>query len=168
MALVVLVGLPGSGKTTTGRALAQSLGRSFVDTDDIFSEREHLSVQDYLRANGEGSFRERELAALGQALSTTGVVSTGGGMITTAEARRLLRQELTVWLDCFDEVLVTRVLEGDRPLLGDEPEERLGGLRAQREALYLEVSRCRIDSSRPVDELVAQLTGIVESNQASS
>ena len=168
MALVVLVGLPGAGKTTTGRALARTMGRRFVDTDDIFFEREHVSVQEYLRTQGEASFRERELAALNQSLSTSSVVSTGGGMVTTAAARGLLAQELTVWLDCSDEVLLTRVLEGDRPLLGDVPEDGLRELRARRDALYLEVSRYRVDASRPVDELVTQLVDIVESAQATS
>jgi shikimate kinase len=168
VALIVLVGLPGSGKTTTGRALAQTLGRSFVDTDEVFFDRERQSVQDYLRAHGEAQFRERELLALSRALGTTGVVATGGGTVTTAPARHLLGQELTVWLDCPDEVLVARVVEGDRPLLGDDPAERLRELRAQRDDLYLEVSRFRVDSSRPVDRLITQLASIVEATQASS
>jgi shikimate kinase len=168
VALVVLVGLPGSGKTTTGRALAQILGRSFVDTDDVFFEREHVRVQDFLRSHDEAQFRERELLALSQALATADVVSTGGGVVTTAAARELLGQELTVWLDCSDEVLMTRVIGGDRPLLGDDPEERLVELRAQRDAHYLEVSRFRVDSSRPMDQLITQLASIVESTQATS
>ena len=168
MALVVLVGLPGSGKTTTGRALAHDLGCQFVDTDEIFLEREHVSVQDYLRTHGEALFRERELLALGQALATSGVVSTGGGMVSTLAARHLLSEQLTVWLDCSDDVLVTRVLQGDRPLLGDDPRSRLVELRAQRDALYLEVSRHRIDSNRPVHELVAQFVGFVESSAGTS
>lgn len=168
MALVVLVGLPGSGKTTTGRSLARALGSSFVDTDDIFLAREGVSVQDFLRSQGEVLFRERELAALSQSLVSSGVVSTGGGSVSTSPARRLLLEQLTVWLDCSDEVLVQRVLEGDRPLLGDAPEARVVELRAQRDPLYLEVSRFRVDSGRPLDELVAQLVDIVESAASSS
>jgi shikimate kinase len=168
VALIVLVGLPGSGKTTTGRALAQTLGRGFVDTDEVFFDREQMSVQDYLRSHGEAQFRERELLVLSQALGTTGVVSTGAGAVTTAPARRLLGKELTVWLECPDEVLVARVLEGDRPLLGDDPAVRLRELRAQRDALYLEVSRFRVNSSQPMDRLIMQLASIVETTQASS
>jgi shikimate kinase len=168
VALIVLVGLPGSGKTTTGRALAQALGRRFVDTDEVFFENEGESVQDYLRAHGEAQFRVRELLALSQALGIPGVVATGGGAVTTVPARRLLGSELTVWLDCPDEVLVARVIEGDRPLLGDDPAEGLRELRAQRDALYLEVSRCRVDSSQPMDRLITQLASIVETTQASS
>ena len=75
MADAVLVGLPGSGKTTTGRALAQLLGRDFVDTDDIFFERERATVQDYLRTHDEADFRRRELDALTQAIASPGIVA---------------------------------------------------------------------------------------------
>jgi shikimate kinase len=165
---VVLVGLPGSGKTTTGRALALTLGRAFMDTDDVFFDREHVSVQDYLRAHDEETFRERELAALRHALSRNGVVATGGGVVSTAHARRLLSSELTVWLDCPDDILVARILDGDRPLLGDEPAARMAELRERRDALYADVSRFRIDSSRPIDQLLVELLDIVESAQAPS
>lgn len=168
MAHVVLVGLPGSGKTTTGRALALTLGRAFVDTDDVFFEREHVSVQDYLRAHDEETFRERELTALRHALSHDGVVATGGGVVSTDRARRLLSSELTVWLDCPDEVLVARVLDGDRPLLGEEPAARMAELRERRDGLYAEVSRFRVDSNRPIDQQLGELLDIVESAQAPS
>lgn len=168
MADVVLVGLPGSGKTTTGCALADTLGRIFVDVDDVFFEREGVSVQDYLRAHGESDFRERELAALGRALNGPGVVATGGGVVTTPEARRLLTPQFTVWLDCPDEVLVARVTEGDRPLLGEDPASRLAELRATRDPLYARVSRFRVDAGRPIEEVLTQLLEIVETSEAPS
>jgi shikimate kinase len=168
MADAVLVGLPGSGKTTTGRALAQVLGRDFVDTDDVFFEREHVSVQDYLRAHDEADFRRREIEALTQALESPGIVATGGGIVTTPAARQLLGGELTVWLDCPNEVLVTRVATGDRPLLGSDPATHLSRLREEREALYREVSRFKVDSSESLEQLVLRLLNIVENAQTSS
>ncbi len=163
MALVVLVGLPGSGKTTVGRSLATVLERTFVDTDDLFAEREGVSVQDYLRSHSEESFRERELLALRAALNSHDVVATGGGVVITPEARQLLSEEMTVWLDCPDEELRSRVRAGDRPLLGDDPAARLSELRAQREALYAAVARVRVDARGPFEEVVTRLRTVVES-----
>jgi shikimate kinase len=168
MADLVLVGLPGAGKTTVGRALAQRLDVEFFDTDEVFFERERVSVQDFLRANDERSFRERELAALRQAIVGSGVVATGGGTVSTPDARRLLGGELTVWLDCADDVLVARVAGGDRPLLGDDPVGRIKELRAAREKLYDHVSRCRVDSSGPLEGLIQQLLAIVAESEATS
>jgi len=168
MADAVLVGLPGSGKTTAGRALAQVLGRDFIDTDDVFFEREHVSVQDYLRSHDEVHFRSREIEALTEALASPGIVATGGGIVTTPVARELLRGELTLWLDCPDDVLVARIASGDRPLLGAEPAPRLATLRGEREALYREVSRVKVDSSEPLEQLVIRLLAIVENAQATS
>ncbi len=163
---MVLVGLPGSGKTTAGRALAAALGRDFVDTDEVFARREHVSVQDYLREHSEASFRERELAALAEALSGAGVVATGGGVVTTVDARRLLGDELTVWLDCSDDELAARVIGGDRPLLDADPLTRLRELRAARGAFYAEVARHRVDSSAQVAALVARLRDLVDAAAA--
>jgi shikimate kinase len=163
---VVLVGLPGSGKTTAGRALAELTGRSFVDTDDAFVEHEGVSVQEFLRHHGEADFRERETRTLSRVLPVTDVVATGGGVVTSDAARRLLREQVTVWLDCPDEVLIERVADGDRPLLGDDPAGRLAQLRRERDALYREVSRRRVESDQPLERLVAQLRDIVDAAPA--
>ena len=161
MALLVLVGLPGSGKTTVGRELAQHLEAPFNDADHLFFERESRSVQDFLREHDESQFREVELLVLEDALRKPGVLSTGGGVVTTPAARRLLHEHFTVWLDCDNDVLAQRVRSGDRPLLGDDPVARLLEVRAQRETFYAQVSRCRIDSNRPVPEVVAELLEMV-------
>ena len=166
MSDIVLVGLPGSGKTTTGRALARTLDVSFVDVDDLFFSREGVSVQDYLRAHGESDFRELELAALAEGLVGRGVVATGGGAVTTPAARTLLTTQLTVWLDCPVEKLAKRVVGGDRPLLGDDPPGRLAALRTERERFYAEASQHRVDSGRPLPEVLNQLLVILETSRA--
>ncbi|HEY5302478.1 MAG TPA: shikimate kinase [Acidimicrobiales bacterium] len=168
MSDVILVGLPGSGKTTAGRAVAEALQRSFVDTDDVFFELEHVSVQEYLRSFGEPKFRERELLALRHALVNYDVVATGGGVVTTSEARALLSSELTVWLDCSDDVLVERVRGGDRPLLAGDVATRMRELREQRGALYAVVSRSRVDTAGPLDDVTTELRGVIENAQTPS
>ena len=157
VARVVLVGLPGVGKTTVGRALAQVLDTAFVDTDDLFARREGVSVPDFLRDHGEVEFRRHEIDALEAALVGGAVVATGGGVVSTPAARELLGSQLTVWLDASDETIVTRTHGGDRPLLGGDPGASLAGLRERREDLYREVSRLRLDASRPVAEVVGDV-----------
>lgn len=153
----MLVGLPGTGKTTVGRALARALGEEFSDTDEVFAEREGETVQDFLRGHGEPRFRERELDALMVALARAGVVATGGGIVTTPGARAVLEKEFTVWLTCPDDELLVRVAEGDRPLLGDQPRDQLERLRAEREPWYGEVSRVRVDADRAVEDIVDEV-----------
>lgn len=167
MTHVVLVGLPGSGKTTVGRALAHALSGTFVDVDDVFWQREGVSVQEFLRTHDESDFRRRELRALRQALQGPAVVATGGGTVTIAAARAMLATEFTVWLDCPDEVLTNRVRDGDRPLLGEDPATRLAELRAKRQSLYEEVSAFRVDAGRPVDAVVDELLIILETPRTS-
>lgn len=168
MARIVLVGLPGTGKSTVGRALAEVLGESFCDTDEVFTELEHVSVQDYLRGYGEVWFRKRETNALRVALVRAAVVATGGGIVTTANARRILENEFTVWLTCHDDELLARVRDGDRPLLGENPRERLAQLRGEREEWYRQVSRCGVTSDRPVAQVVDELVRLVHQEMASS
>ncbi len=166
MARVVLVGLPGTGKPTVGRALALALGEDFVDTDDVFEELEEESAPDYLRHHGEAHFRQREIRALATALTRADVVATGGGVVTSPEARDTLRGQFTVWLDCPDEAILDRVGEGDRPLLGDRPQEQLARLRDEREEWYRQVSQRRVDAERSVSDIVGELLEVVSRNGA--
>lgn len=158
---IVLVGLPGTGKTTAGRALARALGEDFVDTDDVFGELEGEPVPDFLRRHGETLFREHEFRALETALARATVVATGGGVVTTPQAREVLRREFTIWLTCPDDELILRVGDGDRPLLGERPRDRLAELRSEREGWYREVSKARVDADRAVEDVVAELVRIV-------
>ena len=154
MTRLVLVGLPGTGKTTVARALSTVWGVEVLDTDDLLSQAVGLAAPQYLREHGEEQFRRREYEALLEALGSDAVVSTGGGIVTLAEARQALAASRTYWLDCADEEILVRVGEGDRPLLGEDRAGSLARLRAQREPWYREVSRARIDSSGTLDDVV--------------
>jgi len=157
MARLVLVGLPGVGKTTVAQALGLAFDCSVRDTDAVFADREGASVQQVLRERGEVVFRALEAECLASLIGEDVIISTGGGIVTTAQSRALLKGEPTFWLDAPDEVLLTRVGDGDRPLLGDAPAERLVTLRAEREAFYEEVATVRIDASGDVATTVAAI-----------
>jgi shikimate kinase len=163
MARLVLVGLPGAGKTTLAHALGQRWGCQVIDTDDAIALNVGMPAAHYLREQGEPAFRERELEALRDALASDAVVATGAGVVTTPEARDLIEAEFTLWLDCDDETLLERVGGGERPLLGDDHAAALMELRQRREAWYRSSSRARVDSSGSLGDAVQQVLGAVES-----
>jgi shikimate kinase len=157
MARLVLVGLPATGKTSVARAVADAWHCDHVDTDALMSERLGCPAAQYLRLQGETAFRDEELEALREALNSDAVVSTGGGIVTTPPARKLLERERTYWLDCDVEVLMQRLGEDDRPLLTADPREALERLRDQRVGWYREVSRERIDASGTLEEVTERV-----------
>jgi shikimate kinase len=163
---LVLVGLPGTGKTTLARALGEQWGCSVIDTDDAIALDVGVPAAQYLRENGEVAFRERELEALRDALTSDGVVATGAGVVTTPEARDLIEAEFTLWLDCDDATLLERVGDGERPLLGDDHAAALKDLRHQREVWYRQCARARVDSSGSPEDVVQQVLEAVESFQS--
>ena len=91
---IALVGLPGSGKSTIARLVAQRLGWDAVDLDDEIARSSGRSPASIIAADGEAAFRDLELIALEQALRRPGplVIACGGGLITQAAARRLLTE----------------------------------------------------------------------------
>ena len=90
---IVLIGMPGCGKTTVGRALAGKLGRTFVDLDEEIVRRAGMSIPEIFAREGEAGFRGRESALVREFGEHTGlVVSTGGGVVTRRENYIPLKQ----------------------------------------------------------------------------
>ena len=137
-----LVGMMGSGKTSTGRPLAQQLGYGFVDADAVIEQAAGCSIPEIFERNGEAGFRTLEsqvLNAIGQRHSL--VVATGGGVVTQQENWGLLHSGIVIWLDVVPEQLMQRLSADStiRPLLQTEdPEAALNALLNQRRPLYAE------------------------------
>src|ERR1043166_7259093 len=106
----VLIGMMGSGKTTVGKLVAERTGMEFIDLDETIVERAGRPIPAIFELDGEEAFRRMETDALREALSAThAVIATGGGIVTRAENRRLLRQIGTVfWLDAPADELLSR------------------------------------------------------------
>ena len=126
---IILTGMPGSGKTTVGRLLAEQLGRSFYDSDDEITSRTGRTPNEIIRADGEAAFRDIErdvIAAL--SLQPGCVIATGGGAILREENIRHLRANGRIFfLDRKpDDIMPTddRPLSSDRAALKQRYEER--------------------------------------------
>lgn len=139
---VYLVGMMGSGKTSTGRPLAERLGYGFVDADAVVEQAAGCTIPEIFEKDGEPGFRALEsqvLNAISQRHSL--VVATGGGVVTQPENWGLLHSGIVVWLDVMQDALLKR-LKADgtvRPLLmAPDPEAELETLLNQRRPLYAE------------------------------
>ena len=137
-----LVGMMGSGKTSTGRPLAERLGYGFVDADAVVEQAAGCSIPEIFERDGEAGFRSLEsqvLNAISQRHSL--VVATGGGVVTMPENWGLLHSGIVIWLDVVPDQLLQR-LKADstvRPLLqNDDPEAALNALLNERRPLYAE------------------------------
>lgn len=98
---IVLIGMPGSGKSTIGAALAKITGRDFFDTDVIITDKSGKSIPEIINGPGESVFRQMETEALRDVSKKSGcVIATGGGIVKKSENRRLIRQNsICVFLD---------------------------------------------------------------------
>lgn len=98
---IVIIGMPGSGKTAVSTMLAERLGRKIFDTDTIVSEKAGMTIPEIFAAQGEASFRKLETEATAEVGKLSGnIISTGGGVVTVADNYELLHQNgVIVWIE---------------------------------------------------------------------
>jgi shikimate kinase len=157
---LVLVGPPGSGKTTVGRVLARRLGVPFTDVDALIVERIGKSIAEMFTEDGEDAFRalEREVVAEALAAATGGVLALGGGSVLAASTRERLRGHRVVllWVGLADGLRRTGMSTA-RPLLaGVNPRATFKALLDGRAPLYREVATVEVDTSRRSANQVAR------------
>lgn len=147
----VLVGLPGSGKSTIGRRLAKALGVGLLDTDVAIEQRTGRSIADIFATDGEQEFRRIEEDVVRAALADhDGVLSLGGGAVTSPGVLAALAGHTVVYLEISAAEGVRRTGGNTvRPLLaGPDRAEKYRALMAKRAPLYRRVATMRVDTNR--------------------
>jgi len=136
---IVLVGMPGSGKSAVGRRLAARLEIAFVDADEEIESAAGKPIMDIFKDHGEAYFREGERKVIARLLgSGPQVLATGGGALLAAETRDNIRRSgISIWLKAELPVLMRRVLKRNtRPLLEKDPEGVMRQLMEVRYPIY--------------------------------
>jgi shikimate kinase len=169
---VVLIGMMGSGKSSTGRRLARALQWPFLDLDESIERRAGRSIRDIFALDGESAFRDLEENELRLAVSESGplVIAAGGGIVIREVNRQMLSEvDEVIWLQASVDVLAQRVgararrQEDHRPLVDGDPHARLSALWEQRKDLYEAVATVVVAvENQPLDEVVRQLTEVID------
>ena len=171
---LVLIGLPGSGKSAVGRRLAARHDATFIDLDDEIVEATGLTIPEIFAAEGEAGFRRRERLAV-EALGGPDpgpdlrrVISPGGGAVLDPRNRwTLFRGRVVAWLDVRPEVLAQRLRRSPnvRPLVqGGDPIGRIRALAADRERFY--GAAHRINGAAEVAKVIGAAERLVDAGPA--
>jgi shikimate kinase len=162
MKSIVLIGPPGSGKSTVGRSIARRLNRKFIDTDSVIEEKSKRKISDIFVDEGEEFFRKLELDALEETLLVPdSIISLGGGAPIKQEAQDLIvgSNVYVVFLDISLAAAAPRVgFNRDRPLLLGNPRAQWQSLNEIRRPIYEKLATMSIK----VDDMsVDQIVGVI-------
>jgi shikimate dehydrogenase len=167
---VVLTGFRGTGKTTVGKILAESLGVPFLDTDRIIEERSGRKIPAIFRKEGERGFRLLERETVSSLPGDGVVVSAGGGAVLDPEnVLRLKRKSLVFLLQAGEETISRRIGGSDRPsLTGRPPAEEVGELLRQRGPAYFRAADfCVSTEGKSPGEVSGEILGFLRNGPTS-
>ena len=154
---MALMGMPSSGKTTVGRALAEAMGKQFVDVDALVTARTGRTPRDIILEDGEPAFRAVEAKAVAEVCGMRGVViALGGGSVLLPQNRELLQKTAFITYITRD---LTALTDLDRPTL-----QRAGAARlfAERDPIYRALADFSVDNDGSVEHAVDQIKNAYE------
>ena len=157
---IILIGMPGVGKTTVGKALGEEMGRTCVDVDHEL-EKEIGDISTYITEQGEPAFREKEAEVIAKFGTQTGlIISTGGGCVTVPKNFAHLRQNGRI----YQLTQPVENLSTSGRVLSSGGIERLRELEAMRTPMYESFAQCIVEHNRNAPETVATILEDFEAN----
>ncbi len=168
---IVLTGYRGSGKSTVGRRLAERLGMSFVDTDNLIEQREGRSIRQVVESRGWSHFRHIEKDIIREISRHENlVIASGGGAVLDPENVTALKENgLIIWLQAEEKALSERVNGDSRspnqrpPLSGGKTPEEFEAMLLSRARIYRETSQIQIDTTDlDIETIVKRVVAALE------
>ena len=154
---IVLIGMPGCGKSSIGKALAEKLGRKFADSDDLIVEKIGMSIPEYFGSHSEEEFRAVETEAIGELGKQSGlVIATGGGCVTRARNLPLLSQNGKIFFIKRDIALLPT---NGRPISQSNPLEKLYEVRMP---LYQAFADAEIENMEDIASAVQRISEVYD------
>lgn len=159
---IILIGMPGCGKSTVGKLLAKEMNRPLVDLDRVIEEKAGKSINEIFATQGEAEFRKMETETFQNAVGGGRIIATGGGIVTIPCNRETAEKGIVVFLNRPLEILLETTDTKERPLLKDG-RERLKKLYEERYDLYCQWANVRIENVGDIEDIVKKI--INEVNQ---
>ncbi len=154
---IVLIGMPGCGKSSVGKILADKLNRDFYDADQYFEQKHNISIPEFFKAYGEEKFRLAETEILKELCQkTSSIISTGGGAVTVPLNYNLIKQNSTVFL--IERDLKLLVTDG-RPLSQANPVEQIY---KKRKLLYEKFADFKVENMSTPELCAEEIIKITE------
>lgn len=158
---IVLIGMPGSGKTTFGKILSKELRAVFYDADEVLESRENRTIKDFF-AESEDAFRDAETRTAEYLSALQGVViATGGGVVKRRENIDFFKKSgIIIFIDRLPEHILGCLNDDSRPLLAAD-RQRIFQLYTERIALYRQYADYTVANNGDVQETVTKLLSCI-------
>ncbi len=155
---ICLIGMPGSGKSTTGNILAGLCGMDLIDTDDLIREQQQRSLQSIVDEQGYLYLREIEADIICRLQPDNTVIATGGSAVySDAAMQHLASLSLLVYLEAPYEIIEMRIHNLDTRGLARRPGQSLADLYRERTALYRRWAQLTVDANQPPEVVAKQI-----------
>lgn len=160
---IYLIGMPGCGKSTLGKAISEKLNMTFTDTDEMIVQKAGMPISEIFEKYGESHFRDIETECIKEiSLKENFVIATGGGLPLRQENRDAMKATGTViFIDVDLEMLINRSAFGGRPLLEGDGVAKLTALYNARYEIYKNTASVIYKSGEDLDNNIKNVLDII-------